>query len=70
MPKASARVPRLPELARSSLPWSLEKSMWTRSNIARASTTKSTAMPTLNQIVLLIAPKVAAVSVTVRPITP
>ena len=40
------------------------------SNIASASTTNSTAMPTLNQIVLLIAPNVDAVRITSSPRPP
>ena len=50
--------------------WKREKSMARRSNIASASTTKSSAMPRLNQGDALIVPKVPAVRMTTSPSTP
>ena len=70
MPKASANVPRFFEPLTSNLLWSFEKSMAITSNMARPRSTKRIAIPTLNQIVLLMAPKVAAVRVTISPRPP
>ena len=47
-----------------------EKSIVMTSNIARPSTTNSTAMPALNQGDELIVPNVPAVRMTTRPSTP
>ena len=69
MVNASATLPRL------ALPgWNAvekrEKSISSTSNIARPSTTNSTAMPTLNQGDALMVPKVPAVRITISPSTP
>jgi hypothetical protein len=69
MPNASMTVPRLCWLNWMRLE-KREKSIEITSNIASASTTKSPAMPRLNQGEALIVPNVPAVSTTASPSTP
>ena len=69
MPNASRNEPR-PGDPSAMRPWKREKSIVTTSNIARVSTTKSSAMPRLNQGEELMVPKVPAVRITTRPSTP
>src|SRR5437764_6709687 len=69
MLNASQKVPRLSGPNRIRLDHR-EKSSDTTSNIARPSTTNSTAIATLNQADELIAPNVPAVKITTNPSTP
>ncbi len=69
MPNASASEPRLPPPVPSDEE-NREKSMVNTSNIASASTAKTSAIATLNQGEELMVPKVPAVRITITPSTP
>ena len=69
MLNASHSVPRPVSPRRRPLLKRVKSTMIT-SNIARPSTTKSAAMPRLNQGDALIVPKVPAVRMTITPSTP